>query len=122
MRCSPFTYVLSPRSDDELQPVGVGIFPLGAMVNHDCRPNAVHAFKGTCMLFRCVAGTRGMVPVASGQVPACLQACAHACCSTAASAALMPLAVPHRPRVHTYSHRPMPPFHHQGGTSHRSRR
>ncbi|KAL4855823.1 Histone-lysine N-methyltransferase [Chlorella vulgaris] len=33
-------------SDDELQPVAVGIFPLGAMVNHSCHPNTVHAFRG----------------------------------------------------------------------------
>jgi hypothetical protein len=32
--------------------VAVGIFPLGAMVNHDCSPNTVHAFSGSRMLFR----------------------------------------------------------------------
>ncbi|EFN53133.1 hypothetical protein CHLNCDRAFT_137504 [Chlorella variabilis] len=41
-------------SDDELQPLAVGIFPLGAMANHDCRPNTLHAFRGGRMVFRAV--------------------------------------------------------------------
>lgn len=40
-------------ADDELAPMAVGIYPLGAMVNHDCRPNAVHTFAaGGRMVFR----------------------------------------------------------------------
>lgn len=42
-------------SDDDLQPVGVGVFPLGAMANHDCAPNAVHAVVGRCIHIRCAA-------------------------------------------------------------------
>ncbi|KAL4427604.1 hypothetical protein ABPG75_001693 [Micractinium tetrahymenae] len=41
-------------SDAELQPLAVGTFPLGAMVNHDCRPNTVHTFSGTRMVFRAI--------------------------------------------------------------------
>ena len=32
--------------------MAVGIFPLGAMVNHDCAPNTLHTFSGSRMLFR----------------------------------------------------------------------
>ncbi|PRW45589.1 histone-lysine N-methyltransferase SMYD3 [Chlorella sorokiniana] len=41
-------------SDDELRPLAVGIFPLGALVNHGCQPNTVHSFAGDRMLFRAV--------------------------------------------------------------------
>jgi hypothetical protein len=38
--------------DDELRPVGVGIYPLGALVNHDCRPNCAQTFAGRDIVFR----------------------------------------------------------------------
>lgn len=38
--------------DDELRPLGVGIYPLGALVNHDCRPNCVQTFAGRNIVFR----------------------------------------------------------------------
>ena len=50
--CAAAFSVACHCSDDELQPVAVGIFPLGAMVNPDCSPNPVHAFTGSRMLFR----------------------------------------------------------------------
>ncbi len=49
----PLPRLFACRSDAELRPLAVGIFPLGAMVNHDCRPNAVHTFSGSRMVFRC---------------------------------------------------------------------
>lgn len=56
---APQGMLLTPaacRSDAELRPLAVGIFPLGAMVNHDCRPNTVHTFSGARMVFRCGPG------------------------------------------------------------------
>ena len=50
---------LPSLSDDELQPLAVGIFPLGAMANHDCRPNTLHAFRGGRMVFRWGRGWTG---------------------------------------------------------------
>ncbi len=41
-------------ADEELRPVGVGIYPLGALVNHACDPNCMQSFKGTRIEFRCV--------------------------------------------------------------------
>lgn len=38
----------------ELQPLGVGLYPTGAMVNHSCRPNAVQSFDGGAIVFRAV--------------------------------------------------------------------
>lgn len=40
--------------DDELRPVGVGLFPLGALINHHCRPNCVQTFTGRSIVFRWV--------------------------------------------------------------------
>ena len=38
--------------DEELRPIGVGIFPLAALVNHACKPNCVQTFAGPNILFR----------------------------------------------------------------------
>lgn len=38
--------------DDELRPIGVGIYPLAALVNHACRPNCVQTFSGPNIVFR----------------------------------------------------------------------
>ncbi|CAL8470855.1 g10397 [Coccomyxa elongata] len=40
--------------DDELRPKGVGIFPLGAMLNHSCTPNTMQSFTGSRIVFRAV--------------------------------------------------------------------
>lgn len=40
--------------DDELRPVGVGLYPLGALINHHCRPNCVQTFTGRSIVFRWV--------------------------------------------------------------------
>ena len=37
-------------SDDELQPLGLGLYPLAALTNHDCNPSAVHCFEGTTLM------------------------------------------------------------------------
>ena len=39
-------------ADGELAPIGVGIYPLGSMVNHSCRPNAAQSFRGPTIVFR----------------------------------------------------------------------
>ena len=39
-------------SDDELQPLGLGLYPLAALTNHDCSPSAVHCFEGTTLVLR----------------------------------------------------------------------
>ncbi|MEW5314814.1 MAG: hypothetical protein WDW38_006283 [Sanguina aurantia] len=31
--------------DDELRPIGVGLYPRGSMVNHDCTPNCMQSFS-----------------------------------------------------------------------------
>ena len=33
---------------------GVGIYPLGAMLNHSCTPNAMQSFSGSRIVFRAV--------------------------------------------------------------------
>lgn len=38
--------------DDELRPFGVGLYPLGAMVNHGEAPNAAQGFRGAAIEFR----------------------------------------------------------------------
>ena len=40
--------------DEELRPIGVGIYPLAAMVNHSCEPNACQVFRGQRILFKAV--------------------------------------------------------------------
>eukprot|EP00798_Chlamydomonas_sp_ICE-L_P020441 gene20441-27230_t len=43
-------------ADEELRPIGVGIYPLGALVNHSCEPNCMQSFKGAAIQFRAVRG------------------------------------------------------------------
>ena len=38
--------------DEELQPVGLGLYPLAALVNHDCNPSAAQTFEGTVLVLR----------------------------------------------------------------------
>lgn len=38
--------------DEELRPIGVGIYPLGALINHSCTPNCVQSFEGPKIVFR----------------------------------------------------------------------
>lgn len=38
--------------DEELRPIGVGLYPLGALINHSCRPNCVQTFAGRNIVFR----------------------------------------------------------------------
>ena len=33
---------------------GVGLYPIGALINHACQPNAVQVFDGATILFRAV--------------------------------------------------------------------
>ncbi|KAI8470451.1 MAG: hypothetical protein J3K34DRAFT_509635 [Monoraphidium minutum] len=47
--------------DEELRPYGVGLYPLGAMVNHGEPPSAVQGFSGTAIEFRAVR------PIAAGE-------------------------------------------------------
>ena len=42
--------------DEELRPIGVGIYPLGALINHACRPNCVQTFAGRNIVFKWVEG------------------------------------------------------------------
>jgi hypothetical protein len=42
--------------DEELRPIGVGLYPLGALVNHSCRPNCAQSFQGPNIVFRCEQG------------------------------------------------------------------
>ena len=41
---------------------GVGIYPMGALINHSCRPNAVQSFDGAAIRFVAVCD------IAPGQV------------------------------------------------------
>jgi hypothetical protein len=38
--------------DEELRAIGVGLYPLGALVNHSCRPNCMQTFSGRNIVFR----------------------------------------------------------------------
>ena len=41
--------------------IGVGLYPVGAMLNHSCTPNAMQSFAGRRIIFR------AMQPIAAGQ-------------------------------------------------------
>jgi len=47
--------------DDELRPIGVGLYPLAAMVNHSCRPSCTQSFVGRDIVFRALR------PLAAGE-------------------------------------------------------
>ena len=38
--------------DEELEPIGIGLYPLAAMTNHDCDPNASQSFDGHTLVLR----------------------------------------------------------------------
>eukprot|EP00775_Hariotina_reticulata_P013528 gene13528-biopygen15414 len=38
--------------DEELRPIGVGLYPRGALINHSCSPNCVQSFAGSRIVFR----------------------------------------------------------------------
>jgi hypothetical protein len=38
--------------DEELRAIGVGLYPLGALINHSCTPNCVQSFQGPAIVFR----------------------------------------------------------------------
>jgi hypothetical protein len=42
--------------DEELRPLGTGLYLSAALVNHGCVPSAVQAFEGGVLLLRCAAG------------------------------------------------------------------
>jgi len=41
-------------SDEEIRPVGSGIFLLGSMLNHSCCPNSVQVFEGKTLVVKAV--------------------------------------------------------------------
>ncbi|DBB01223.1 TPA: hypothetical protein ACH3X1_001097 [Trebouxia sp. C0004] len=43
--------------DDELRPIGVGLFPTGALINHSCTPNAMQSFKQQQIIFTALQPT-----------------------------------------------------------------
>lgn len=38
--------------NEELEPIGIGLFPLGALTNHDCDPSAAQSFEGPTLVLR----------------------------------------------------------------------
>lgn len=48
-------------ADEELSPIGVGIFPLASMVNHSCTPSTTQVFSGSSIGFYAIA------PIAVGE-------------------------------------------------------
>jgi hypothetical protein len=38
--------------DEELRPLGVGIYPAAALANHSCTPTCSQSFKGSTIIFR----------------------------------------------------------------------
>lgn len=41
-------------TDDDLKPIGIGLYPLAALANHDCNPNCCQVFSGSKLEYRCV--------------------------------------------------------------------
>jgi len=50
------------------QCAGVGLYPLGAMLNHSCKPNAMQSFVGKRIVFRAVQDIAGGTEVAIAYV------------------------------------------------------
>ena len=44
--------------DGELQPIGLGLFPLAALTNHDCEPSACQSFEGARIVLRALRPLR----------------------------------------------------------------
>lgn len=40
--------------DDELKPIGAGLYPLAAVINHSCQPNCVITFQGNTAFVRTI--------------------------------------------------------------------
>eukprot|EP00727_Mastigamoeba_balamuthi_P001072 m51a1_g10962 putative set and mynd domain-containing protein 3 (291) ;mRNA; f:221237-222840 len=45
-------------SDGDLRPIGVGLYPSAALINHSCAPNCCTVFEGSEVFVRCVAPIR----------------------------------------------------------------
>eukprot|EP00026_Physarum_polycephalum_P007780 Phypoly_transcript_07846.p1 GENE.Phypoly_transcript_07846~~Phypoly_transcript_07846.p1 ORF type:complete len:479 (+),score=56.38 Phypoly_transcript_07846:141-1577(+) len=41
-------------SDGEMRPIGVGLYPLAALINHSCSPNSVAVFEGPRVYIRAI--------------------------------------------------------------------
>lgn len=41
-------------SDSELRPIGVGLYPTAALINHSCRPNCIAIFDGVDSVIRAI--------------------------------------------------------------------
>jgi SET and MYND domain-containing protein len=39
-------------SDGEMRPIGIGLYPVAALINHSCAPNSVAVFEGTTVSIR----------------------------------------------------------------------
>ncbi|GLI61325.1 hypothetical protein VaNZ11_003682 [Volvox africanus] len=46
--------------DEELRPLGIALYPTGALVNHSCNPNSVQTFRGRTLLLK------ALTPLAPG--------------------------------------------------------
>lgn len=74
-------------SDDDFQPIGLGIYPIPALINHSCSPNSVTVFEGDEVFVRALEP----IPVGSEVYIherlfqtcsdySCLHRIGHACC------------------------------------------
>ena len=52
---------MNTRPDWSVNGTGVGVYPVGAMLNHSCTPNVMQSFAGRRIIFRAIA------PIAAGQ-------------------------------------------------------
>jgi hypothetical protein len=48
-------------SDAEFRPIGVGLYPTAALINHSCHPNCIALFRGTESIIRAIE------PIEEGQ-------------------------------------------------------